>query len=198
MDNLNWVNEIESILKDANMVGIGSTRKVYKYKHYVIKTFLHPLGYKQSMNEKHMYAILHSKGIAEHIAPVLFLNEHYMVQPYYEQLPLELECTYDLDLKSDTRLTKDLVDALRILDTELDGFDFLDSGNYGLNEQGELVLIDFGMTKTLYEKEWVPLAEEGILPQIFSKVCSSCGIEKEIRLYGEKDTDIRCVACGKH
>ena len=115
-----------------------------------------------------------------------------------KQLPLEQECTYELDYKSDARMTKDLAEALRILDKELDGFDFFDSGNYGLNGQGQLVLIDFGMTKTLYEQEWVPLAEAGILPQIYSKVCSSCGIEKPIRLYGEQDTDIRCVACGKH
>ena len=198
MDTLNWVNEIEFILKEANMIGIGSTRKVYKYKNYVIKTFLHPLGYKQSMNEKHMYDVLHEKGIAEHIAPVLFLNEHYMVQPLFQPLPLEQECTYDLNLQSDPRLTKDLSKALQLLDSELDGFDFLDSGNYGLNNQGELVLIDYGMTKTLYEQEWVPLAEAGILPQIYSKMCNSCGIEKDIRLYGEQDTDIRCVACGKH
>ena len=51
MNNLNWANDIKAILKDANMIGIGSTRKVYKYKNYVIKTFLHPLGYKQSINE---------------------------------------------------------------------------------------------------------------------------------------------------
>lgn len=198
MSNFKWLNGVESILKHSNMVGIGSTRKVYKYNNYVIKTFLHPLGYTQSMNEKHMYDVLHNKGIAKHIAPVLFLNENYMVQPLYQQLPLKQDCTYDLNLKAEPRLTKDLSDALQILDTELDGFDFLDSGNYGLNRQGELILIDYGMTKTLYEQEWVPLADAGILPQIYSKVCSSCGLEKEIRLYGEQDVDIRCVACGKH
>lgn len=196
MNDLNW--DIEAALKDAIMIGIGSTRKVYKYKNYVIKTFLHRLGYKQSVNEMQMYDVLHKKGIAEHIAPVLFLNEHYMVQPFFQQLSLKHGCTYDLNLQSDTRVTKDLAEALKILDTELGGFDFIDSGNYGLNEQGELVLIDYGMTKKLYEQEWVPLAEAGILPQIYLKACYRCGIEKEIRLYGEHDTDIRCVACGKH
>jgi len=97
-----------------------------------------------------------------------------MVQPFFQQLPLEHRGTYDLNFQSDIRVTKDLTEVLKILDTELGGFDFLDSGNYGLNEQGELVLIDYGMTKTLYEQEWVPLAEAGILPKIYLKVCNRC------------------------
>ena len=35
------------------------------------------------------------------------------------ELPLEQECTYELDLKSNARMTEDLAEALRILDTEL-------------------------------------------------------------------------------
>ena len=53
------------------------------------------------------------------------------------------------------------------------------------------------MTKKLYEKKWVPLAEAGILPQISLEVCQSCGVKKEIRTYGREDADRRCVACGK-
>lgn len=54
-----------------------------------------------------------------------------------------------------------------------------------------------GMTKTLYENKWVPLAEASILAQIAFERCQSCGIEKEMRTYGKGDLDRRCVACEK-
>lgn len=77
--------------------------------------------------------------------------------------------------------------------------DLKDSGNYGLDDVGNLnlILIDYGMTKKLYERQWVPLAESGILPQITFAKCQSGGVEREIRTYGQEDVDIRCVACGK-
>lgn len=187
----------EDIIINADMVGIGSTRKVYRYKEFVIKTFLHPLGLTQSKNESRMYEYLKFLKLEEHIAPVLFINQHYSVQPFYQQLPLKNNCTYDIDLETDPRITQDLKVALNILNKELDGFDFKDSGNYGLNKEGELVLIDYGMTKQLYEEQWVPLAEAGKLPQIYFEKCQVCGIEKELRMYGEADKDCRCVECGK-
>lgn len=91
----------------------------------------------------------------------------------------------------------DLKQALLIIDQELDGYNFLSSGNYGLDHKGNLVLIDYGMTKTLYEKKWVPLAEAGVLPQISFKICQSCGNEKKIHTYGKDDTDRKCIAWGK-
>ena len=39
---------IERCVED-NFIGIGSTRKVYKYNDMVIKRFLHPIGYKQGL-----------------------------------------------------------------------------------------------------------------------------------------------------
>ncbi|WP_347790146.1 hypothetical protein [Solibacillus sp. CAU 1738] len=127
----------------------------------------------------------------------MFINERMIIQPFYEQLPLENYQTYDLDLEGDIRLTKDLKTALNIIDKELDGFDFFDSGNFGLDADGSLVLIDYGMTKAMYEKQWVPLAEAGVLPQIYFEKCSVCHIEKGLRMYGKLDIDKRCVACGK-
>ncbi|WP_107842115.1 hypothetical protein [Metasolibacillus meyeri] len=102
-----------------------------------------------------------------------------------------------MDVKNDARITSDLQLAINMIDKELDGFDYKDSGNYGINENGNLVLIDYGMTKKLYEKEWVPLAQKGIIPQIHFQQCTICKLEKELRMYGEADTDIRCVDCGK-
>ncbi|WP_255505198.1 hypothetical protein [Lysinibacillus sphaericus] len=78
-------------------------------------------------------------------------------------------------------------EVLEILDKNFDCFDLIDSSNYGLNNYGKLVFIDYGMTKKLYEKEWVPLAEEGILPQIHFDFCIVCGLEKELRIYGDDD-----------
>lgn len=86
---------------------------------------------------------------------------------------------------------------LHLLDKEFDCFDIKDSSNYGWHSNGHLVLIDYGMTKKLYEESWVPLAESGILPQIDFDHCQICGIKKELRMYGDSDTDKRCYECGK-
>ncbi|AMO85714.1 hypothetical protein B857_00570 [Solibacillus isronensis B3W22] len=191
------VEHIEDFLKQAEMIGIGSTRKVYRFENLVIKTFLHPIGYAQSKNEYEMYQTLGMKGLEKHIAAILFMNDKYVIQPFYEQLPLNNHCSYDIDLETDSRITEDLKAALHVIDHELDGFDFKDSGNYGLDEEGHLVLIDYGMTKKLYEEQWVILAEAGKLPQIRFEKCRVCNIEKELRMYGEVDTHNRCVSCGK-
>lgn len=191
------VENIEDLLKQAEIIGIGSTRKVYRFEDIVIKTFLHPIGYVQSKNEYEMYKSLEIQGLVKHIAPILFLSEKYVVQPFYEQLPLHNHCSYDIDLENDPRMLEDLKTAIEVIDQELDGFDFKDSGNYGLNEEGHLVLIDYGMTKKLYEEQWVPLAEAGTLPQIRFEKCRVCNMEKELRMYGENDTDNRCMTCGK-
>lgn len=45
--------------------------------------------------------------------------------------------------------------------------------------------------------QWVPLADAGILPQIYYETCNVCGVEKELRMYGDQDNDKRCYACGK-
>lgn len=191
------VENIEDLLKQADMIGIGSTRKVYRFEDIVIKTFLHPIGYVQSKNEYEMYKSLEMQGLDKHIAPILFLSEKYVVQPFYEQLPLHNYCSYDIDLENDPRMMEDLKTAIEVIDLELDGFDFKDSGNYGLNEEGHLVLIDYGMTKKLYEEQWVPLAEAGTLPQIRFEKCRVYNMEKELRMYGENDTDNCCMTCGK-
>ena len=147
LDISSVLENVDELIKNAEMIGVGSTRKVYRYENLVIKTFLQPIGYTQSKNEYDMYISLEAIGLEKHIAPILFINEKYVIQPFYEQLPLKNHCSYDLDLEADSRMTEDLKAALHVIDKELDGFDFKDSGNYGLNEVGLLVLIDYGMTK---------------------------------------------------
>lgn len=66
-----------------------------------------------------------------------------------------------------------------------------------MNDKNELVLIDYGMSKKLYEEAWVPAAERGEVPQIEVDICECCGIEREIRMYGEQDQVKQCFACGK-
>lgn len=197
MNILTVLENVDELIKNAEMIGIGSTRKVFRYEDFVIKTFLHPIGYEQSKNEDEMYKSLKSLGLEKYIAPILYISEKYVIQPFYEQLQLNNNCSYDIDLEMDSRITEDLKTALNVIDKELDGFDFTDSGNYGLDEDGKLILIDYGMTKKLYEEQWVPLAEAGKLPQIRFTTCRVCNVEKEIRMYGEADKDIRCVDCGK-
>lgn len=197
MNILTLLENVDKLIENAEIIGIGSTRKVFRYEDFVIKTFLHPIGYEQSKNEYEMYKSLEALGLEKYIAPILFISEKYVIQPFYEQLPLDNNCSYDIDLEIDSRITEDLKTALNVIDKELDGFDFKDSGNYGFNEEGKLILIDYGMTKKLYEEQWVPLAEAGKLPQIRFEACRVCNIEKELRMYGEADKDNRCVACGK-
>lgn len=191
------LENVDELIKKTEMIGIGSTRKVFRYEDLVIKTFLHPIGYEQSKIEYDMYKSLETLGLEKQIAPILYISKKYVIQPFYEQLPLINNCSYDLDLETDSRMTEDLKAALNVIDTELGGFDFKDSGNYGLDKDGNLILIDYGMTKKLYEEQWVPLAEAGTLPQIRLEKCRVCNIEKELRMYGEADTDNRCVVCGK-
>ena len=191
------LDHLDKILTDENFAGIGSTRKAYKYKQFVVKEYLHEIGYLQTENEDTVYKILHAKGLAQHVAPILYYDKNIMIQPFHEQLPLIENSSYELQLQDETRLTADLKEALHMIDHVLDGFDFKDSSNYGLDDKGHLILIDYGMTKELYERKWVPLAEAGILPQISFEACQSCGVETEIRTYGREDADRRCVACGK-
>ena len=191
------LKRLDEILTNENFIGIGSSRKAYRYKQFVIKKHLHEIGYLQTKNEAACYKILQARGLTDHIAPILYFDENIMIQPYFEQLPLINHCSYDLELQEDSRLPVDLQEALSIIDKELDGFDFRDSGNYGLDGDGNLQLIDYGMTKKLYESRWVPLAEAGVLPQISFEKCQSCGMEKEIRTYGKADMDRRCLDCGK-
>ena len=191
------VNKASEIMRSHNFVGIGSTRKVFKYENFVIKKHLHRIGYLQSVKEQEIYYELTQKNMAKFLAPILYTNEDIAIQPYYQSLPLKNGETYNIDLDLDKRLTSELRTAIDEIDKKYDGFDLLDRGNYGLNQNGKLILIDYGMTKMLYESEWVPLATAGILPQIFFEKCQVCRHNKELRIYGENDKDRRCIGCGK-
>ncbi|MFF2755241.1 protein kinase [Psychrobacillus sp. NPDC058041] len=191
------IDNLHNLCTNETFVGIGSTRKVFRYKNFVIKKHLHPIGFKQSKNEYNIFTKLNRKDLTNYIAEIVYVDEQISIQKYYSNLSLIDAQSYDLEISKDTRFTKELRDAIQLIDMEYDGFDLKDSGNYGLNENGYFVLIDYGMTKALYEKEWVPLAEVGILPQIYYEKCMVCGNEKELRIYGDTDLDRRCFACGK-
>lgn len=183
---------------DENFVGLGSTRKVYRVLDYVIKVHLHPIGYKQSKNELEIYTSMADKGLDRLFAQTYYVDEFISVQKYYKPLELKNNQSYEVKVEENRRLIPNLFDeVLEILDKNFECFDLIDSSNYGLNNDGKLVFIDYGMTKKLYEKEWVPLAEVGILPQIHFDFCIICGLEKELRMYGDDDKDKRCYDCGK-
>ncbi|MEO4052991.1 hypothetical protein [Solibacillus sp. CAU 1738] len=63
------LQNLESILTNENFIGIGSTRKVYRYKNFVIKIFLHKLGNLQSLNELDMYKYLEERNLTKHYCP---------------------------------------------------------------------------------------------------------------------------------
>ncbi|MDZ5472969.1 protein kinase [Bacillus sp. 31A1R] len=184
--------------KEDYFVGIGSTRKVYRVLDYVIKVHLYPIGYKQSQNEFEIYNSMADKGYAPLLAQTYYVDEYISIQRYCRPLELKNNQSYEIKVDEHQQLLPHLFEeVLEILDKDYDCFDLKDSSNFGLNADGKLVLTDYGMTKSLYETEWVPLAEEGILPQIHFDFCGSCGIKKELRMYGDNDKDKRCFDCGK-
>ena len=181
-----------------NFIGIGSTRKAFRVKDYVLKVNIHPLGYQQSKNEFVIYKAVKEIGLTELFAEIYMVDELLSIQKYYHPLEMENNQTYEIDMQAHRKLIPERYkETLDLLDTKFDSFDLKDSSNYGLNAKGKLTFIDYGMNKSLYEAEWVPLAKAGILPQIHFDYCKVCGIEKELRMYGENDSDKRCYSCGK-
>ncbi|MFD2045488.1 protein kinase [Ornithinibacillus salinisoli] len=183
---------------EENFVGIGSTRKVYRVSDYVVKLHIHPIGYKQSLNELDIYNAMVEQGLHELFAKTYYVDEYVSIQDYYKPVAMRDNQSFEIDIKRENiYIPSKYEEAMSRLDNEFDCFDIKDSSNYGLNKENKLVFIDYGMSKKLYENEWVELAESGILPQIHFTNCSVCGLKKELRMYGEHDGDNRCYDCGK-
>ncbi|KGX91386.1 hypothetical protein N781_04845 [Pontibacillus halophilus JSM 076056 = DSM 19796] len=179
-------------------MGIGSTRKAYRVSSYVIKVNIHPLGFVQSSKEFEIYHSMKNRELHHFLAETLYLTEDFVIQRYYPPLPLQNNQSYDVTEDALPQFhTVAFKDLLSTLDKEFDSFDLKDSSNYGWNDEGQPVLVDYGMTKEVYERQWVPLAESGELPQIEMSECTSCGLVKELRMYGSGDADKRCYSCGK-
>lgn len=192
------INHWKGYCNEDNFIGIGSTRKVYRVYDYVVKVHLHRIGYEQSKNEFSIYNKMLEKSLHEMLAVPYYTDESISIQKYYKPIEMRDNQSFEMDIERDKKfLHENYKRVLEILDHEFACFDLKDSSNYGINEQGKLVLIDYGMTKSLYEEQWVPLAEAGILPQIDFDYCRICGIQKELRMYGENDNDKRCYTCGK-
>ncbi|GEN32099.1 hypothetical protein HNQ35_002550 [Cerasibacillus quisquiliarum] len=184
-------------IKD-NFIGIGSTRKAFKFSHYVIKLHLHPIGHKQSQNELKIYNVMNENGLHELFAETYYVDKKFSIQKYYHPLELIDNQSFEINTTQHANLLPNRYEeVLDLLDKDFDSFDLKDSSNYGLNEEGKLIFIDYGMSKKLYEREWVPLAESGILPQIDFDYCRVCGQKRELRMYGDHDSDRRCYDCGK-
>ena len=141
----NW----KQYCSDDNFVGIGSTRKVYRVLDYVIKVHLHPIGYKQSLNELKVYSSMADKGLDSLLAQTYYVDEFISVQTYYRPLELKDNQSYEIKVVEHQHLIPDLFEeVLEILDKKFDCFDLKDSSNYGLNNDGKLVFTDYGMTKS--------------------------------------------------
>ncbi|WP_229721211.1 protein kinase [Pontibacillus salipaludis] len=171
---------------------------MYKVSDYVVKVNLHPIGYTQSKNELDLYNAMMEQGLYDLFARTYYVDEYISIQRYYEPLEMKYNQSFEIDLSREEKLIPNLYEeVLTLLDQEFNSFDLKDSSNYGLNNEGKLILIDYGMNKKLYEEQWVPSAENGILPQIDYDFCTVCESKKELRMYGENDRDKRCYSCGK-
>lgn len=138
------------------------------------------------------------RGLSQLIAQTYYVDEYISIQKYYTPLDLSDNQSYEIHPEEHRHFIPVLLEeALKILDQKFDRFDLRDRSNFGIDHNDKLVFTDYGTTKSFYEKEWVPLAEEGILPQILFDVCRICGVKKELRMYGKQDQDKRCFDCGK-
>lgn len=192
------VHDWQSFCVESNFVGIGSTRKVFRWRNYVIKVNLHEIGYLQSRRELEIYKYMKKSEFVKVFAPTYYVDEQVCIQHYFKEMPMYDHQSFDINEQNGFwDFPNQFEECLKLLDTKFDVFDIRDSSNYGLNDKNELVLIDYGMSKTLYETAWVPAAESGEVPQIELEVCVLCGIKKELRIYGEQDRDMRCLTCGK-
>ncbi|GEL77853.1 hypothetical protein [Tenuibacillus multivorans] len=190
----NW----RTICIKKNFIGIGSTRKVYRMNDRVIKVHLNSLGYHQSRREYEIYNDLIGTEFARLLAPIEYVDKNICLQKYYREVPMHHNQSFDIQKRSGNwSIPRNYEATIKLLDEVYDAFDLKDSSNYGIDERGELVLIDYGMSKKIYESQWVPKVENGEIPQIEFSTCEQCGEKKEIRVYGENDSDIRCVDCGK-
>ncbi|GIO28263.1 hypothetical protein J43TS3_28740 [Ornithinibacillus bavariensis] len=145
-----------------------------------------------------IYNQMEEKGLSFLFAKTFYVDNHISIQQYFQPLELLDGQSFEIDPKANVSLIPSMYEeTLSLLDTEFDSFDLKNSSDYGLNNANQLVFIDYGMSKHLYETEWVPLAEAGVLPQIDFATCRVCGLEKELRMYGDNDDDKRCYACGK-
>ncbi|MFD2831354.1 protein kinase [Corticicoccus populi] len=178
-----------------NFIGRGSTRKAYKVDDMAVKIHLHPLGRRQSENERDIYQYMKGRGWHEYFAEVYYTDETMSIQKYYPNLELIEGQSYELNNRTHRDLLPEHYDeAVQILDETFDIFDIKESDNYGLNQDNKVVFIDYGMTKELYNSDWRPLAESGVLPQVEFTTCTECLREKEIRVYGT-DTGRICAEC---
>lgn len=119
------VNKASEIMNSQNFIGIGSTRKVYKYENLVVKKHLHEIGHLQSIKEQEIYSEMNRKGKAQYLASVLHADEKLSIQPFYEPLPLKNGETYNIELETDNRSTTELREVIEEIDKKYDGFDLL-------------------------------------------------------------------------
>ncbi|QUW20275.1 hypothetical protein JSQ81_10325 [Sporosarcina sp. Marseille-Q4063] len=177
----------QSFCVENNFVGIGSTRKVYRWENYVFKVNLHEIGYLQSQRELEIYKYMKKNDFGKMFAPTYYADEQVCIQHYFKELPMYDYQSFDINERVGFwDFPNQFEECLELLDTKFDVFDIRDSSNYGLNNKNELVLIDYGMSKTLYETAWVPAAENGEVPQIEIEVCEACGIKKSCEFTGKK------------
>lgn len=104
----NWVK----YCKEENFIGIGSTRKVYRIKDYVIKLHIHPLGYKQSLKEMEIWNFVVKKDIKELFAKIYYVDESVSVQRYYKPLELRNNQSFDIDVRRDQYLIPNIYEEV--------------------------------------------------------------------------------------
>lgn len=84
---------------ESNFVGIGSTRKAHRIADYVVKTHVHPIGYKQSKRELDIYNVMMQKGLANFFAQTYYVDESISVPKYYQPVDMVDNQSFEINTK---------------------------------------------------------------------------------------------------
>ena len=189
----------ETYCMDQQKVGLGSTRAVYRHGDYVIKKHLHAVGYQQSQNEQCFYRLLKEKAMDENVGAIHYVSESHMIGEYVTPLPVYDDGTgYDLHdfvpeepneryHPTHTAATDFLVEQGVVYD------ELLYSTNAGVNQQGFIVYVDYGMTHELSIAHQQGV-ENGDIPIYLHDECDGCREVKVCRVF-DNQTEIICLDC---
>lgn len=205
---INKMENMDEIIKnwqkyctEENFIGEGTTRTAYRVKDKVIKKHTHPIGHKQSVNELNLYKKLKGTKLEKFIAPIHYVSEEFQITDYYEEIEknedgsgFALDC-YDFDSATlklyfyeDEEEFYDYIAQNGVEDT-------LSSLNNGIDKNGRVVLIDYGMNNSLYQ-EFFEETKKGIIPIFSLETCEKCKRDFEYKYYiGKEKTYYICSNC---
>lgn len=166
------------------------TRVAYKDEGIIVKMSTHFLGDMQSESEKHIWDTVPEK-FRKHFNPIYEVGEGYQkcgyLEPYsdfYLHIWDHPEDKFTMNMYGDWDEPIPYIKDSReleawLLSEEINICELRSGTNFGVNEDNDMVFIDYGMTSemlNIFEQE----IAEGNLPYLVEDDCKICGVNKEI------------------